>query len=83
MWLMLGLKIPIAALLWIVWWAVKSAPDQVTDDGDGGIKRDRHGPSARPPKGPRRGPSHAAPLPPAPPRVRTPAVSRDPARPHR
>ena len=25
--LMLILKIPIAALLWIVWWAIRSAPD--------------------------------------------------------
>ena len=40
LWLMLALKIPIIALLWIVWWAVRSEPEneERTDGGDGGIK---------------------------------------------
>jgi hypothetical protein len=73
-WMFVVLKIPIAALLWLVWFAVKDAPQPVgSDQDDGGSKRpDRpHGP--KPPRPPRRGPHHAAPLP-APPRVRTRAI---------
>ena len=36
-WLMLALKIPLAALIYLVWWAVKQDPDQRPDsDDDGG-----------------------------------------------
>ena len=70
LWLMLGLKIPIAALLFIVWRAIKDPPEPVveTDDhrGDG---NDRVAPRRHPrkpfPRHPRRGP-HAG-VPPAPP----------------
>ncbi len=67
------LKIPIAALLWLVWWAAKEPEPLGADENDGGSKRpDRpHGP--RPSRPPRRGPHSGAP-PPAPPRVRTRAV---------
>jgi hypothetical protein len=79
-WLMLILKIPIAGILWIVWWAVHNTDDEPvpdTGDGDGGSKlrphHHRHHPRApRPysPRHPRRGP-HAGVPPPAPARVRT------------
>jgi hypothetical protein len=70
LWLMLALKIPLAALLWIVWWAIKQAPDEAEQraPGDGG-SHVRH-PRPPLPRHPRRGP-HGDPLPPAPPRVRT------------
>ena len=66
--LMLVLKIPIAALLYIVWWAIKSEPQQTepTPDGDGGTKTRE---PRRPPH-PRRG-LHGDPLPLPPPRTRS------------
>jgi hypothetical protein len=77
--LMVVLKLPIFALLYIVWYAIQKPPqpEPVTDE-DGGTKkplapspRPRH-PHPRPalPRNPRRGP-HGAPALPAPPRVRT------------
>ena len=60
-WLMVFLKIPIAAMLGIVWWAVRqdTDPDTVSDD-DGGIKhlppKPRHPHRPRLPRTPRRGP---------------------------
>ena len=68
LWLMLGLKIPIAALIYIVWWAVKDPPEPVTaPDERGGDGNDRVGHHRHPrkpfPRRPRRGP-HAG-LPPA------------------
>jgi len=78
--MMLVLKIPIGALLYIVWWAIKSTPDVEGSDEDGGSKRWPHGP--RPPHKPlpRRGP-HAEPPPPSPARTRTVvARGRDPQR---
>jgi hypothetical protein len=69
-WLAVVLKIPIVALLLIVWWAIKSEPIPETGPSDGGGS-DRHWPSRRPrhPRPPRRGP-HAEPAPPPPSRVR-------------
>ena len=77
--LMLVLKLPIFALLYIVWWAIHAVPEPepVTDE-DGGTKkplapppRPRHPHPRSPlPRSPRRGP-HGAPALPAPPRVRT------------
>jgi hypothetical protein len=69
-WLILVLKIPIAALLYIVWWAIREPPVAEPDagEGGGGTRRDPH-PRIRPPQPPRRGP-HAEPTPPAPGRVR-------------
>ena len=71
---MLILKIPLAALIYIVWWAIKQEPEQPesTDDGGGGIKRlpqDRH-PRPPTPRHPRRGP-HGDPPHGPPARVRT------------
>src|ERR1700730_13861419 len=68
MWLMLALKIPLAALIYIVWWAIKQEPEQApSSDDDGGVKRTR----PHPPK----------PLPRPPPRTATAAtVARAPTR---
>ena len=72
--LMLILKIPIVALLTIVWWAIRSTPeesDPVQSDGGGGTKtREPRHPRPVRPRHPRRGP-HGDPLPLPPPRVRT------------
>jgi hypothetical protein len=70
-WLMFILKVPIVALLLIVWWAVRSRPEetQPSDGDDGGTKRPRH--PRRPfPRRPRRGP-HGDPAVPSPPRTRS------------
>ena len=67
---MLALKIPIAALIYLVWWAVKQEPEQASHDDDGGVKPSRPHPPKPFPRKPRRGPhGDPAPLPPA--RVRT------------
>jgi hypothetical protein len=74
--LMVVLKLPIAGLLYIVWWAIHAEPEPVaaTSEDDGGSKqphdpRPRH-PRPALPRPPRRGP-HGTPPVPAPPRVRT------------
>ncbi|MBA3262680.1 MAG: hypothetical protein H0T69_09485, partial [Thermoleophilaceae bacterium] len=48
-WLAVILKIPIVALLGIVWWAVRQPPVPEADleDGGGGSRRDPH-PRSRP-----------------------------------
>jgi hypothetical protein len=79
LWVMLALKIPLAMLLYIVWYAVKATPEpHPADDGDGGIGHRPDRPRPKPPVPRRRGP-HGEPIP-APPRTRVPAVSRDGAR---
>jgi len=68
--LMVVLKIPIVALLYIVWWAIHAEPEPalpVNGSGDGGSER-LHPRPPRPPR-PRRGP-HAEPDPAPPRRVR-------------
>lgn len=69
-WLMLALKLPLAALIYLVWWAIKQEPDEPASDDDGGIKRHRPHPREPFPRRPRRGP-HGCPPPPPPARVRT------------
>jgi hypothetical protein len=69
---MVALKIPLAALIYIVWWAIKQEPEEQTpsNDDDGGIKRNRRHPRQPFPRHPRRGPhADAPPQPPA--RVRS------------
>jgi hypothetical protein len=71
---MVGLKIPIIALGWIVWHAIRAVPVEPEDtmidsDGGGGAKH----PRPRRPGPPRRGP-HAEPLPQPPKRVRAVAI---------
>jgi hypothetical protein len=69
-WLMVAMKLPIAALFYIVWWALRDppVPEADVDEGGGGTKRDPH-PRIHPPHPPRRGP-HADPAPRPPERVR-------------
>jgi hypothetical protein len=78
-WLALALKVPIAALLYLVWWAIKDPPVTEPQDGGGGSPDrdpDPH-PRRRPPNPPRRGP-HATPEPGTSRRVRV--ESRTPRR---
>jgi hypothetical protein len=78
--MMFVLKIPIVALLWIVWWAIhQTAEPEVGDPDDGGTK---HSPQPRRPRphSPRRGPHGDGP-PAAPARVRA-GHSRDRVAPH-
>jgi hypothetical protein len=75
-WLAVVLKIPILALLWIVWWAVKEPPaPEAEDDEGGGSDREPWHPRRRPPHPPRRGP-HRDPAPRSPARVRVARVRR-------
>jgi hypothetical protein len=69
-WMMVVLKIPVVALLWLVWWAVRQTDAEVEIPPDGGgSDRDPHRGGPRRPRPPRRGP-HAEPAPRAPSRVR-------------
>jgi len=69
LYLFVFLKLPIAALCWIVWWAVHQTPDEETDEAHppGGYRRPH--PPPRLPRPPRRGP-HGDGIPLPPPRVR-------------
>jgi len=76
LYLMVFLKLPILALLGIVWWAVRQVPEphEHPSGEDGGIRGPRHPRRPFPPRpSPRRGP-HGAPAPASPPRVRTAVV---------
>jgi hypothetical protein len=68
--LMVVLKLPVAALLWLVWWSVRAVPEPAAgSEDDRGPRRDDR-PRPRAPLGPRRGP-HAGERPPrSPERVR-------------
>jgi hypothetical protein len=68
LYLFVFLKLPIAALCWIVWWAVHQTPDEAEQPGGGGSYRRPH-PPPRLPRAPRRGP-HGDRMPLPPPRVR-------------
>ena len=78
-WMVVVLKIPIVALLWLVWWAVRAEPEPAGEEsgGDGGSG---HSPRPRKPRPPRRG-DHAVPAPQPPPRVRARARRSDSVRP--
>jgi hypothetical protein len=68
---MLALKLPLAALIYLVWWAIKQEPEDNASNGDGGIKRHKRSHPPQPfPRRPRRGP-HGDPAPSPPARVRT------------
>jgi hypothetical protein len=69
-WMMLALKLPLAALLYLVWWSIRQTPEPASDDRGGGSDRHPYHRSRRPPpRPPRRGP-HAEPPPPPPARIR-------------
>ncbi|MGI8428766.1 MAG: hypothetical protein ACR2OB_05550 [Solirubrobacteraceae bacterium] len=72
LWLMLALKIPLIALIYLVWWAIKQEPEQApSPEDDGGVKRHQRPHPRKPsPRRPRRGP-HGEPAPAPPSRVRT------------
>jgi hypothetical protein len=71
-WLMIALKIPIAALLYLVHWAIKQTPESAEDQGGGTLRPTGPHPRDRRPRPPRRGPHGAAGGPIAsPPRVRS------------
>jgi hypothetical protein len=72
--LFVGLKVPLLALCWLVWWAIHQVDDVAEDGGDGGSRRHRPHPPGPLPRLPRRGP-HGDPAPQPPPRVR-PAAAR-------
>jgi len=67
-----ALKVPLAFLLWLVWYAVREEPVSVSEDDsdDSGGGGTRHAPPRRP-RPPRRG-DHGGPAPTAPKRVRAP-----------
>ncbi len=72
LYLFVALKIPIAAAIYIVWWAVKQEPDPDEDArDDGGTKK-------RPHPVPKRGPEAPAPRP-----ARRARAALAPARAHR
>ncbi|UUY05321.1 hypothetical protein LRS13_07310 [Svornostia abyssi] len=76
--LMVVLKLPVLALLGIVWWAVHATPEPEAGSDDGGSARPNDPRPNRPGRGPRpRGP-HGEPSPPSPPRTR-PVPARSPA----
>src|SRR3954468_17260577 len=66
--LMVGLKIPIAALLYLVWWAIHQTPEvaEPRPGEDGGPRKPRH-PRPGLPRHPRPRGAHGLPIP-APPR---------------
>jgi hypothetical protein len=69
---MLALKLPLAGLIYIVWWAIKQEPEDASNpEDDGGVRRPHRPHPPKPfPRLPRRGP-HGDPAAPAPARVRT------------
>ncbi len=78
LWVMIALKIPLAMLLYIVWWAIRSAPEPVAgDERDGGIGDRDDGPRHPRPRPPRRRGPHGDPLAPPPPRTRVPPTGRE------
>jgi len=63
------LKLPIVALGWLIWYAIRQEPEPADEPrDDGGTKRPPHPREPRP-RGPRRGP-HGDPAPAPPARVR-------------
>lgn len=76
-WLMLVLKIPVVAAIWLVWWAMNAEPEPAAED-DGGTKVPDPGSPhhPKPPHHPRRGPHGDGALP-SPPRVRKTTVVRE------
>ena len=68
-WLMVALKVPLAALLYIVWWASRPPEAAEPRQRDWRPLRPPYHPRPKRPRPPRRGP-HAEPLPLPPKRMR-------------
>jgi hypothetical protein len=68
-WLMVALKVPIAALLWLVWWASRPPEAAEPEQPAYAPRRPPYHPRPKRPRPPRRGP-HAEPQPAPPKRVR-------------
>ena len=73
-WMMFVLKIPIAALLYLVWWAIHQTEEPPAADEDGGVQPP-HRPRADGPTR-RRGPHGDPALTPPAPRARPPLPAR-------
>lgn len=74
LYLMLFLKLPIAGLLWLVWWAIHQETEEPAgSEDDGGTKLRPHHPRRPFPRTPRRGP-HGSPAPASPRRTRAVVV---------
>ncbi len=54
--LLVVLKVPVLAMIYLVWWASQPVPEVEAGDDDGGERARRRGPRPRLPRGPRRGP---------------------------
>jgi hypothetical protein len=67
--MMFALKIPIVALILLVWWAIKQEPEPAESSNDDGGTKVRH-PRRPLPRPPRRGP-HGDPMPASPARMRS------------
>jgi hypothetical protein len=80
LYLFVFLKLPIVALCWLIWWAIRQEPEY-EDSEDGGGGRPRPHPAPTLPHAPRRGPHREAP-PQPPSRIRAAAGGRLPARDH-
>jgi hypothetical protein len=78
-WMAVVLKIPIVALLWICWWAIRAEPEPAADESAGGDGGSGHSPRPRKPRPPRRG-DHAQAHPQPPSRVRLLAQRSDSVR---
>jgi hypothetical protein len=66
--LFVALKVPLIALCWLVWWAIRQVPEDDEQPGGDGGRRRPHPPKPLP-RAPRRGP-HGDRAPLSPPRVR-------------
>ena len=69
LWLMVALKVPIAALLWLVWWASREPEGSEPEQREWQPRRPPYHPRPSRPRPSRRGP-HGEPEPVAPKRVR-------------
>lgn len=69
-WIMFILKLPLFALLYIIWWAIRDAPDPAQAEDQEGGSKDPRLPRPAGPTAPRRGP-HGEPAVPPPSRART------------
>ena len=68
-WLMVALKVPLAALLYLVWWASRPPEEVEPKQRDWQPRRPPYHPRPKRPRPPRRGP-HAEPVPVPPKRMR-------------